>query len=372
MPILPQLYFSHLQQFRDTPFLWEKVSRQVRPLYWRELGSRINMLVRGMDALGVKRGERIAALTEKPLNSFFAHLSSLILGTVSVCFSRNCPIEERVSSLRESEARLVFVDNLEHAELLLEHCARLPKVTHIIIMEAIGTARSESPSALTFLELMEKGRSQPDRTPAMIRAVQPADRAVLMYSIIDRWARATMLTHEDLSGRFEQVQRAILPGRIEKDDVLLIASSFHESPLHFAACMLPLLHGTQASYGEAGPLEELQLISVNPTLIFGESEFLQQLKKETLRSAEMAGKVDQFIMRQALKIGKARYERPAAMTFSEKLTGKLLKTLIHQKFHQRMGGRLRGIVSTDNNLNYDTQLFFHSFGIEVYEVDGAI
>jgi long-chain acyl-CoA synthetase len=372
MPILPQLYFSHLQQQRESPFLWEKVSRQVRPLYWKELGSRINMLVRGMDAIGITPQHRVAVFTEKPLNSFFAHLSALILGTVSVCFARNCPLDERISSLREAGVKLVFVDSLEHAEILLEHKDRLPQVSHVIIMEAIGTARSEGLTLMTFLELMERGKSQPDRTAAMIRAIQPTDRAVLMYSIMDRWARATMLTHEDIQDRFAQLQRLIQPTQITKDDVLLIASSFHESPLHFAACMLPLLHGAQASYGEAGPLEELQLISVNPTVIVGESPFFHQLKEEALHSAQAAGKVDDFVMRQALKIGKARYERPTRLSLGEKLTDKLLHTLIIQKFRQRMGGRLHAAISTDSHLNYDAQLFFYSFGVEVFEIDSGV
>ncbi len=358
-----------MQQQRDLPFLWEKVGRQTRPLYWKELGVRINMLVRGLDALGIARQDRVGVLTERGINSFFAHLATLALGGISTCFTRSCSMEDCAASLRESGSKLAFVDTLDKAEELLEHRGRLPQLTHIVVMEAIGTAGSGGTAIITFLDLMEKGKAHPDRTPTLLKQIQPSDRALLIYTSSDIGPRAAMLTHGELATEFAQIQKTLAPLMIDKEDLVMIASPFHESALHFVTAMLPLWHGAQGYYHEGSPLEELTLVNLNPSVMVGESGFFHALKKEAQDELEESGKVDEFIMRNALKLGKANYERPGQLTFKERMMHKLLHSIFIRKFRERISKRLRAVVSIDSNVSYDAQLFFYSFGVELYELD---
>ena len=99
---------------------------------------------------------------------------------------------------------------------------------------------------------------------------------------------------------------------------------------------------------------------------------IAERKGRQFPNAELAGKVDKFVMDQALSLGKAKYERPHRRRLTERLTERLLHSMIVRSFRTRMGGRLRAAISADSNVSYDTQLFYYSFGVELFELDSGV
>ena len=61
---LPAMLFDEAARRGDKPFLWAKRDGAFRTVSWRETERLVGALSRGLRALGIKRGDRVALVSE--------------------------------------------------------------------------------------------------------------------------------------------------------------------------------------------------------------------------------------------------------------------------------------------------------------------
>src|SRR3546814_6708031 len=86
------------------------------------------------------------------------------------------------------------------------------------------------------------------------------------------------------------------------------------------------------------------------------------LRARMVKTIEKQGKTAQWMLEQALRLGRVRYER-GRLPLHEKPLDLLLERTFRPKVRNRFGGRIKAMVSGGAPLNSDVGLFFQSLGL---------
>lgn len=163
----------------------EAVIGRGRRYTYASLREEARAVAKGLHALGVRKGDRMAILMGNTPEWVIAELAVTMLGGVLVAMNTWATVRELEYMLRHSDAsvlvtveRFLKTDYLRVLEDLQPHAERLPALREII-------SASEAPPTplIPFARLVDLGRSISDATlDEIARAVRPEDLAYLLYT----------------------------------------------------------------------------------------------------------------------------------------------------------------------------------------------
>ena len=106
---LPAMFFEQARRLASRPFLWSKTAGGWRALTYGEVASDVRRVARGLLALGVKPGDRVALVAENRPEWPVADLAIMAIGAITVpTFTTNTAADHR-HVLNHSGARGVIV-----------------------------------------------------------------------------------------------------------------------------------------------------------------------------------------------------------------------------------------------------------------------
>jgi long-chain acyl-CoA synthetase len=108
-PNLVAMFLRQADRFAERPLLWHKREGRYAPLTWREVAAQICTLARGLRALGVLPGERIALLSENRPAWLVADLAIMATGAITVPAYTTNTEADHLHILDDSGASLVIV-----------------------------------------------------------------------------------------------------------------------------------------------------------------------------------------------------------------------------------------------------------------------
>ncbi len=150
---------------------------QAVSLSYGELGVIGREIARGLIALRIGAGDRVAILSSTRAEWTLADCGALCAGAVVVpVYHTNSP-EECAYVLRHSEARAIFCEDASQLQKIEEVREHLPRLREVIVIEG------EAPNAITLDQLRERGAEVPqDAVRDRVEAVAPDDPATLVYT----------------------------------------------------------------------------------------------------------------------------------------------------------------------------------------------
>ena len=111
MDTIIDLFERSCVKFPDNPYLWEKRQGKYEAMTYSQTNSRVRDIAAGLMAIGIKKGERVALLSEGRRDWVCAELGILYAGGINVPLSIRLTEQELVFRLNHSEARFVFVSS---------------------------------------------------------------------------------------------------------------------------------------------------------------------------------------------------------------------------------------------------------------------
>ena len=149
---------------------------QTVQITYPELGARCTEIARGLIALGIEAGDRVAILGLTSANWTLSDFGSLCAGgVVTPIYHTNSP-QECAYVLGHSEARVVFCDDAAQAAKIEQVRDQCPALEHVVTFEPVA-------GTITLEELRERGReTPPDKVPERLAATQSDDLATLVYT----------------------------------------------------------------------------------------------------------------------------------------------------------------------------------------------
>src|ERR1051326_4443866 len=141
---LPAMFFEVARLRAARPFLWTKRGGRFEALRWGEAADAVSRLARGLAALGVAPGDRVALISENRPEWVIADLAIMSAGAVTVPAYVTNTVEDHRHILGNSGASAAIVSTAALASRVVPAALQVPSVRAVIAIEPV----EEAPASL--------------------------------------------------------------------------------------------------------------------------------------------------------------------------------------------------------------------------------
>jgi len=365
---LNQLFFDAADRFKKPDALQYRKDGTYRPISHAEIIERVRHLARGLSSLGVRRGDRVAILSENRPEWAIADFACLTAGMTDVPIYPTIPAEQIAYILKDSGAAAIFVSNQVQAEKIRQIRGQLSALKAVIAFDDIpGLAN------MSIGELEKRGTQGENReTIATYRedalTVRPDDVATIIYtSGTTGEPKGVMLTHDNIFSNVQAARKAIpFEGEDTALSFLPLSHIFERMGGHY----LMWATGTSIAYAESIDTVPVNLQEVKPTIVLSVPRLYEKMYARVLETALTGGFLKKKIFFWARGVAdRWASERLAGRTPAGMLASQygLAQKLVFSKLKARTGGRLRYFVSGGAPLAPEINKFFYAAGLEILE-----
>ncbi|ABL82121.1 MULTISPECIES: long-chain fatty acid--CoA ligase [unclassified Nocardioides] len=338
-----------------------------RSVTWRQTGETVRTLAAGLLALGIRPEERVAILSNTRVEWLEADLAIMCAGAATTTVYPTTSADDVAFILGDSGSRIAFAEDDTQVAKLRSRRDHLPDLIRVVTFD--GQADGEW--VLSLRDLVALGArhlvEHPGAVDQAVAAIGPEDLATLIYT----------------SGTTGQPKGVELPHRCwtyigSAADRLGILSAadvqFLWLPLsHSFGKMLEAVQ-LQIGFPTAvdGRLERIveNLAEVRPTFMAGPPRIFEKVHAKVVQTVEEEGGVKHRLFNWAFRVGdrvaRARLEGRRPSTF-DAAQHAVADRLVLAKIRERLGGRIRFLVSGSAALSPDVGRWFHAADLLVLE-----
>jgi long-chain acyl-CoA synthetase len=329
---------------------WHAISGQ--DLYQYVVGT-----ARQLGAWGIRKGDRVALLSENRYEWAVTDYAALSLGAVDVPIYPTLTAEQTAYILRDSGCRVAFVSTAEqlHKVLSIKGQTGLEK---LVVMDEV-----QLPEAVPMRGLMESGPRQRDpEFDTQARQVATGDLATIIYtSGTTGTPKGVMLTHANLVRNLDHTLDMF---ETDKGDSLVsFLPLSHITARHVDYGMV--MH--QATVAYCPDINQLPAVlqEIKPTFFVAVPRVYEKIYNQVLSKVQAGLKKKLYTW--AIAVGRAHRDEVLAGKQPASLSWKLADKLMFSKVKQAMGGRTRCYISGGAPLGPDLALWFASIGIVIHQ-----
>ena len=150
---------------------------------WDDYQNRVRDFTLGMIELGLGRGDVVGIIGDNRPDWVSAEIAAHAVGAMSLGMYRESLSEEVMYLLTYGETKLVFAEDEEQVDKLLELGDRAPHLRHIVYSDPRGMRKYDDPRLISADRLAEMGRERAAREPnlydQLVDATNGEDVAIL-------------------------------------------------------------------------------------------------------------------------------------------------------------------------------------------------
>ncbi|HVF55407.1 MAG TPA: long-chain fatty acid--CoA ligase [Pyrinomonadaceae bacterium] len=331
---------------------------------------RVRAVALGLSALGVKKGDRVALLSENRPDWSVVDLAILSLGAVNVpIYTTQAPEQVRYI-LEDSGARVLFVSGRKvyrHARPGIEGAAAIEKT---IFFDGDNTAGGPE-NSMTLLALEQKGAEfdalEPEVFERALAGVGPADLATIIYtSGTTGEPKGVMLTHDSFVSNVMAVTSSLPISSTDVSLSVLPLSHIFERTCFYVFCWNGVSVYYAASFDQVGEF----LREVRPTIMTAVPRLFEKVYHRILKKGTAAGGRREKLFLWALRVGQRYAELkdkgeqvPPLLEIQQEIASRL----VFSKWREGVGGRLRYFVSGGAALSPVLSYAFLGAGINILQ-----
>lgn len=353
MKTIHQKFNETATKFPRRPALKFKFQNAYISVSFAELQQRVTVMARGLDSLGVRKGDRVAILSENRTEWVRADLATLTLGAIVV------PVHTTLSPviikhiLNDAGARLLVVSNQSQFNKVLLALPELSALETIIYinLDHPETYQANGKRLISLDEVMRLGE-QSDQ--ALTAAVAPDDLASIVYtSGTTAMPKGVMLTHRNFM--FDAEASLIAVPVTERDCLLSFLPLSHVLE-RTAGYYAPLVcRGACVAYAEDIKTLGRNLREVKPTILISVPRVFEKIHKDIWDKVKPVGSLKYRLFVWALK--------QASGTLGHTIADRL----VFRSIRAKLGGRFRFTISGGSSLNPKLAKFFDRLNIAIVE-----
>jgi long-chain acyl-CoA synthetase len=340
---------------------WQSISSE-------EMLARARAVALGLYSLGIRRSDRVGLLSENCPAWTLADAGCLFGGVVDVPIYPTLTPPQVAYILKDSGARVLFVQNWAKYEQVREALEGCPALEHVVFFDAAGLT---DPSALTLAALEERGREfrndRPELAEGLGASVRPEDLATIIYtSGTTGEPKGVMLTHSNITSNVIDCSDHLEFGSSDVVLSVLPLSHVYER----TGMYMYIHHGMSVFYAES--LEKVgdHLREVRPTVMLCVPRLLEKIYARVKERAAEAGRAKYSLLMWAISVGKLyaqhvsnRQKVPPVLALKHRLADRL----VFRKWRAALGGRFRVMASGGAALSDEIALIYNGAGMPVVQ-----
>ncbi|MGH7544709.1 MAG: AMP-dependent synthetase/ligase, partial [Gemmatimonadota bacterium] len=366
---IPQLFFEAVERF-DKPDVW-KVRRHGawHSLSHRRIADEVRRLALGLRDLGLRRGDRVAILSENRPEWHYADFACATSGLTSVPIYATLPADPIEYMLKDSEARAIFVSNAEQLDKVRRLRPTCPALEHAILFDGAGRA---DPFVVPLETVMAggdaeiaAGRGAAYREEAL--AARPHDLLTILYtSGTTGRPKGVMLTHNNLVSNLRGVLQILPVGPDDTALSFLPLSHIFERLVAYAF----FAAGITVAYCPSHEIVRDYLPEVRPTVMTAVPRVYEKVYLAVHDRVQAGSALRRKIFFWARSVAAEWTERKLsgrAVGPALAVQHRLADRLVYRKVRARTGGRIRFFISGGAPLDPRLGRFFYGFGLRIIE-----
>ena len=154
-----------------------------RTFTWNDYQNRVRYFALGMTELGITRGDVVAIVGDNRPDWVAAEVAAHAIGAMSLGMYRESLGEEVKFLLTYGEAKIVFAEDEEQIDKLLELGDAIPSVRHIVYSDPRGMRKYDDSRLIDASEIAKLGQQRAAREPqlydSLVDATKGEDVAIL-------------------------------------------------------------------------------------------------------------------------------------------------------------------------------------------------
>jgi long-chain acyl-CoA synthetase len=377
MKTIIELLEDSSSRYADNPYLLEKKTDRYEALTYKETKEQVYKVASGLLVLGIRKGDRIALISESRTDWVISELGILHTGAINVPLSI---LLREASDLKfrldHSEAKMVILSasNLDKINAIKKELKKLEK---IILLDPLESYEKDE-IFMGDVKLMgeEYLKKNHDNFLEIINSVGPDDYANISYtSGTTTDPKGVILSHRNYTANIEQALSLMeLP---EWWTTLLILPWDH-SFAHTVGIYIIMASGASLAALQSGKsyLDSLKNIpgnirEIKPVFMLSAPALAKNLRKGIEKGIRDKGRTAEKLFTHALKIA-YRYngigwdKGKGAKIFLKPLY-KIYDMIIFKKIRASFGGRLKFFFGGAALLDIELQRFFYAIGIPMFQ-----
>ena len=377
MKTIVELLEVSARKYANNQYLLEKKADKYEAITYKETKEQAYRVAAGFLALGIKKGDRVALLSEARTDWVISELGVLNTGAVSVPLSitlrEGADLKFR---LDHSESKWVIVSNLQLDKInsIKNDLKNLEKVV------LLDPKESYSQDEIYIGEIKKIGEEylvkNHDKFMETIKSVGPDDYANICYtSGTTADPKGIILSHRNYTANIEQ---ALSLMSIEEWWTTLLILPWDHSFAHTVGIYIMMDTGASLAAVQSGKsyLDSLKHLPENireirPFFLFSAPALAKNLRKGIEKGIREKGPAIEKIFRHALKIAYnyngIGWDKGRGMKILLKPLYKLYDLILFKKIRAGLGGRLEFFIGGAALLDIELQKFFYAIGIPMLQ-----
>ena len=359
-PNLVAMFFARAAERGDAPFLWAKTGGTWVSTSWAEAARQVASLATALNAIGLKRGDRVMLVSENRPEWCISDLAIMAAGCVTVPTYVTNTVRDHGHIIENSGACAIIVSTEKLARTVLPAALRASHSSEKIIM--IEPMRTAQQGSLEFHDWHDLIASHP-ADPAAVAAqayFQREDLACIIYtSGTGGSPRGVMQHHGAILHNVNGCCTVISEDFGWDDEVFLSFLPLSHAYEHTGGQHFPIGLGGQIYYSEGLDKLASNIEEVRPTIMVVVPRLFEVLRTRITKAVQKQGRVSSWLLDRAVAIG-GKENGPSLLDRPTKL---LVDTLLKPKVGKRFGGRLKAMVSGGAPLTPEVGGFFQSLGL---------
>jgi long-chain acyl-CoA synthetase len=402
---LPQLLLRRAEATPDATAYREKDLGVWNERSWAQVAREVREAAMGLDALGVRRGDRVAVIADNITEWPLVELAAQSLGAISIGVYPSSVRDEVRYMLGYVEASVVLCEDQEQVDKVLGVLDELPGLGHIVYqdgrgmrayadgagrvtegarreaepdgpVEPAGGVAAAAPGLLSWRALLEGGRAadaaDPHRYPALV-AEGDADDVCHLSTTSGTTGRpkAAMLSHRNYTSMAYALHRV---DAVEPLDDYVSFLPFAWIVEQVFAVALPLLTGMVVNFPESANTAMSDLREIGPHMMLGAPRVWEGVQSSIWVKIDEAYAVNRWVYRRLMAFGRRAAEyrmRGRRMPPLMRLGYALANQALFRPLKDQLGFlRLRRAYTGGAALGPDTFALFQGLGVNLKQVYG--
>lgn len=375
---LVDLFEDSVKKYSNNTFLLEKTGKEFQPTTYAQVKEQVYRLGAGLQALGVKKGDNMALLSEGRNLWVIGELSMFYAGAVNV------PLSIKLEESNDLLFRLVHGDvkfmmvsatQLKKIRLIKEQLTMIEK---IIVFDPLENYEEKEVSVEEVMNMGDKFLSEHSEAEFLevANSIQNDDYATITYtSGTTANPKGVILTHRNYTANVEQALTLV---DIDETWRTLIILPLDHCFAHVVGFYIMMSKGATAATVQVGrsPMESLKNIPLNikevkPHFILSVPALAKTFKKNIEQGIRAKGNATLKLFKIGMKIrqiyfGESNLDPKGWRVLLSPLVS-LFDKIIFSKVRENFGGELKFFIGGGALLDKDLQKFYIGIGIPMFQ-----
>ena len=367
---------KYTHEYSDLTFLREKVDGVWTETTFRETREEAYKIGAGLMQLGLKKGDKVALLSQGRNLWVTSELGILYAGGVNVPLSiKLTESTDLLFRIQHSDSRYVIVSEQQLPKIrsIIDKC---PRVEKVIVLDPIT---DYLPNEMPIAELIAMGKAflaeHAEDFRAVYQSILPDDYANISYtSGTTADPKGILLTHRNYTANVEQGASVI---QCRKHDVMLIILPLDHCFAHVAGFYTMMYYGGSIATVPIGKTAiatlkniPIAIKEVRPMLMLSVPALARNFRKNIETNIKSKGKtverLYEFALNNAIKYNREYWNRGGWQAWRLPLV-KLFDKIIFTAVREGFGGRMRFFVGGGAVLDSELQRYFCAVGMPMFQ-----